>query len=151
MAESARTQFFLDVPRVDLWLDTCYMGHLSPMELWEKLFTISPSVTAWRMVDAVSQGTLAPWYAAANDTFAYGNEQHLVSHERQRIAIDTVESVVRIEREFRTVQVKDGEDEQWGNPMRLYLEIDCKTKRRPRSTWQFDVKQDGILLLPIYG
>ena len=147
MAEAALRQFSLDYPRVDLWLDD---GHVDPVttatSLVGDLFRCLPPLAAWRAIDLVSQGSIAPWYESASDTFARGPSEHLLSRGRQRVAIDTVNSQVRIEKDFAVVTLVDGEAPRWGATKRLYLVFDCTRARRTRSVWQHAI-QDGVLLL----
>ena len=149
MAQAARAQFLLDVGRIDLWVDACFVRRTD--WVWGTLFQRLPPLTAWRTVEAVSQGTLAEWYRGASETFARASQEHLLPHERQRVAVDTVHSVVTIEKEFRVVDLTDVDHPVWQPTMRLYLEVDCKQRRRIRSAWQSNVEEDGILLLPWHG
>jgi hypothetical protein len=144
MAVEVRRQFRLDCPRVNVSVDG--HGEVAASQLWDTLFASTSPVTAWRMADALTQGTLAEWYEAAVDTFARGATEHLVDHERQRIELDFERQVVRIEKEFRKL-VLDSNGASWGTPMRLYLEIDCGGRRRVRSTWQQEC-DDGVLVCP---
>lgn len=154
MAHSARVQFQLDFHRIDLWCDGGFVGFSTANDVWDALITDVGAVTAWRMIDAVSQGTLAEWYIAACGLFAGGAEEHLLPYERQRVAIDTIESVVRIEKGFRVVDLSDPDIPVWKTPAMLYLEVGCGKylcTRRTRSMWQPNVQQDGVLLLPHYN
>ena len=101
---------------------------------------------AWRVIDVISQGTLATWFESAKDTYARGLDDHLVSCGRQRIDVDTTNGVVRMEKEFVVVTV-DAETETYQPPKRLYLEFDCKGRRPVRSAWQHDLR-DGVWVRP---
>ena len=139
-------QFMLDSPRVDVWLDDGYVDPANGTTLVADLFRCLSPLAAWRTIDVVSQGSLAPWYESAADTFARGPGEHLVPRGRQRVAIDTGNSEVRIEKDFAVVTLVDGFAPRWGATKRLYLVFDCTRAHRTRSVWQH-AAQDGVLLL----
>lgn len=151
MAHEAFTQFIKDIPRINLWVDGGFVfpDHQSAPLLLERFFKAMPPCLAWRVIDVLSQGTLATWFESAQDTYARGTNEHLVARGRQRIDVDTVLGIVRIEKEFAVVTL-ERDQEIFHPPKRLYLEFDCRGRRPVRSAWQHDLR-DGILIRPFSG
>ena len=147
MAQPAFSQFQKDIPRINLWIDGEF---IAPEECYElvgaRFFNSTTPCVAWRVIDVISQGTLATWFESAKDTYARGVNDHLVPRGRQRIDVDTTNGVVRMEKEFVVVTV-DAESQTYHPPKRLYLEFDCKGRRPVKSAWQHDLR-DGVWVKP---
>lgn len=146
MSHQALHQFQKDIPRVNVWINGDFIPPEESRGVCQILFESMSPCVAWRVLDVVSQGTLATWFESAKDTYARGKNEHLVSRGRQRIDIDTLNGIVRMEKEFVVVTL-ESHSETYQAPKRLYLEFDCKGRRPVKSAWQHDLR-DGVWVRP---
>lgn len=134
------TQFFLDCPRMTIYLDNEWIPSPNPQEVWERFNVIFGNEDiAYNASKYCTQTPLADHYIKQmKDIRMYHNDEHLLSHNTHIVRIHDISKTMTVTKKFIQSYIKDGENYEM-DYCTLNIDYDPKINKEYNIKWIYSI------------